>query len=75
MVEQQFECPFFVSPRQLTQPYNQILDEAKKQEVDDVVIHNAIGDLNPTLENLYSTSYGKQYLSYRRKVTVGIIGV
>ena len=35
-----------------------IMAPAKKQEVDDVVIHNAIGELNPTLENLYSTSYG-----------------
>jgi hypothetical protein len=52
-----------------------IMAPAKKQEVDDVVIESAIGNINPTLEDLYSTSYGKRYVSYRRKITVGIYGV
>ena len=40
----------------------------KHQEVDDVVIKNAIGDIKPTADDLFSTSYGKRYVSYRRKV-------
>jgi hypothetical protein len=40
----------------------------KHQEVDDVVIKNAIGDIKPTADDLFSTSYGKRYVSYRRRV-------
>ena len=52
-----------------------ILAPVKHQEVDDVVIKNAISDVKPTFEDLYSTSYGKRYVSYRRKVFAGIYGV
>ena len=52
-----------------------ILAPVKHQEVDDVVIKNAISDVSPTLDDLYSTSYGKRYVSYRRKVFAGIYGV
>ena len=52
-----------------------ILAPVKHQEVDDVVIKNAISDVSPTLDDLYSTSYGKRYVSYRRKVFSGIYGV
>ena len=47
----------------------------KHQEVDDVVIKNAIGDIKPTADDLYSTSYGKRYVSYRRKCMPLILGV
>jgi len=47
----------------------------KHQEVDDVVIKSAIGELSPTADDLYSTSYGKRYVSYRRKCMPLILGV
>ena len=47
----------------------------KHQEVDDVVIKNAIGDVDPTFDDMYSTSYGKRYISYRRRCFVGFLGV
>lgn len=47
----------------------------KESEVDDVIIKNAIGDITPTMDDLYSTTYGKRYISYRRIVFVGIYGV
>lgn len=52
-----------------------ILAPVKHQEVDDVVIKNAIGDVDPTFDDLYSTSYGKRFISYRRIVFAGIYGV
>lgn len=45
------------------------------QEVDDVVIKNAVGAVKPTLEDLYSTTYGKRYVTYRRKCMPLIVGV
>ena len=47
----------------------------KKQDVDDVLIENAIGNLPPTADDLYSTIYGKRYISYRRRCFVGLLGV
>lgn len=47
----------------------------KQQEVDDVVIKNAIGDVDPTFDDMYSTSYGKRYISYRRRCFLGLLGV
>lgn len=47
----------------------------KHQEVDDVVIKNAISDVSPTFDDLYSTTYGKRYISYRRRCFIGIVGV
>jgi len=47
----------------------------KHQEVDDVVIKNAVSDVNPKSDDLYSTSYGKRYISYRRKCFIGLLGV
>jgi hypothetical protein len=49
------------------------LAPVKDQEVDDVVIRNAIGDISPTADDLYSTSYGKRYISYRRRCGIGFI--
>lgn len=45
------------------------------QEVDEVVIKNAIDNVSPTAEDLYSTSYGKRYVLYRRKCLPLILGV
>lgn len=47
----------------------------KHQEVDDVIIKNAVGDIDPTADDLHSTSYGKRYLSYRRRCLTTFIGV
>ncbi len=52
-----------------------ILAPVNHQEVDDVVIKNAIGNVSPTFDDMYSTSYGKRYVGYRRKCFVGMIGV
>jgi len=47
----------------------------KKQEVDDVVIEQAVNAVDVDLESVYSTSYGKRYAEYRRKTLTGIYGV
>lgn len=47
----------------------------KRQEVDDVIIQNAIGDMPYTADELNATSYGKRFIYYRRIVFVGIYGV
>lgn len=52
-----------------------ILAPIAHQEVDDVVIKSAVGNVQPTAEDLYSTSYGKRYVSYRRKCMPLILGV
>jgi hypothetical protein len=52
-----------------------ILAPVKHQEVDDVVIKNAIGDVDVGFDDLYSTSYGKRYISYRRIAFAGVYGV
>ena len=52
-----------------------VLAPVKHQEVDDVVIKNAIGDIKPTADDLYSTSYGKRYIGYRRIAFAGMYGV
>lgn len=51
------------------------LAPAQHQEVDDVLVKNAISDLSVTADDLYSTSYGKRYISYRRKCMPMILGV
>ena len=45
------------------------------REVDDVVIKNAVGNISPTADDLFSTSYGKRYISYRRRCFIGFLGV
>ena len=52
-----------------------VLAPNKRQEVDDVVIERALSDINPTMEDVYSTSYGVRYASYRKIITMGIRGV
>ena len=47
----------------------------KRQVVDDVAIDNAVGDLHPSESLLYSTTYGKLYLSYVRYCFTTILGV
>tara|TARA_R110000851_G_scaffold244874_3_gene397641 strand:- start:4738 stop:5097 length:360 start_codon:yes stop_codon:yes gene_type:complete len=47
----------------------------KHQEVDDVVIKSAVGDIDPTFDDMYSTSYGKRYIAYRRRCFLGLVGV
>ena len=52
-----------------------IMAPAKKQEVDDVVIESAIGDIEPTFDELHSTSYGKRVIFYRKLCFTGVYGV
>lgn len=47
----------------------------KKQQVDDVLFEGAVANIESTLNELYTTVYGKHYLDYRKIVTVGIYGV
>lgn len=43
-----------------------IMAPIKKQEVDDVMIEQAVSAVSTTADDLYSTSYGKRYVNYRR---------
>ena len=52
-----------------------IIAPVKKQEVDDVMLEHAIGDIEPSRSELFATAYGKRYWSYRRLVTITILGV
>jgi hypothetical protein len=52
-----------------------ILAPIKRQEVDDVVIEQAIDSVKVSKDDLYSTSYGKSYIRYQRIVFAGIYGV
>jgi hypothetical protein len=52
-----------------------IMAPSKQQEVDDVVIVSAIGDIEPTFDELNSTAYGKRFLFYRNMCFMGIRGV
>ena len=45
------------------------------QEVDDVIIKNAVGDVSPTMDNMHSTTYGQCYFRYLRMCFAGIYGV
>lgn len=47
----------------------------RKQEVDDVMIEQAVADVHPNMDELLTTVYGKRYWLYRRIVTIGIRGV
>ena len=51
------------------------LSPVRKQEVDDVVVEQAVADVRASDDSLLSTSYGKQYWQLRRVLTVGIYGV
>ena len=47
----------------------------KKQEVDDVVIESAVGNIEPTFDELNSTAYGKRVIFYRKICFTGMYGV
>lgn len=47
----------------------------KKQEVDDVLIEHAVGNVNPTMDNFYSTVYGQSYNQYLNMTFAGPVGV
>lgn len=47
----------------------------KKQEVDDVMIEQAIANIRVDQDELLSTAYGKRYWQYRRICFTGIYGV
>lgn len=52
-----------------------ILSPVRKQEVDDVMIEQAIADVTAIQDELLSTSYGKRFWGYRKICFTGIIGV
>jgi len=52
-----------------------VLAPVKKQEVDDVVVEQAVGSVKPTALDWFSTAYGKQYYQYMRLVFAGPRGV
>jgi hypothetical protein len=52
-----------------------VLGPIKKQEVDDVIVEQAVMNVTPTASDLYSTTYGKRYYSYQRICFAGIYGV
>lgn len=41
------------------------------QEVDDVIIKQAVSSVAPSFDELHSTSYGKRYANYRRTALAG----
>ena len=47
----------------------------KKQEVDDVIVESAVSSRPYDADMLSSTTYGSQYLMYRRMCFAGIYGV
>ncbi len=52
-----------------------VLAPVKQQEVDDVVVVNAVGDIEPTFDELSSTAYGKRVQFYRKICFTGMYGV
>lgn len=52
-----------------------VMGPIKKQEVDDVIIEQAVNGVSPTASDLHSTAYGKRYFSYQRIVFAGVYGV
>lgn len=46
----------------------------KKREVDDTMVEYAISSISPTMDDLYSTAYGKRYRHYRRICFAGPLG-
>lgn len=51
------------------------LSPVKKQEVDDVLIESAISDVEPSYDELVSTSYGKRVMFYRKICFTGMYGI
>ena len=45
------------------------------QEVDDVIIKQAVSEVHPNVDELLTTVYGKRYWQYRRIITLGPVGV
>ena len=52
-----------------------VMAPVKRQEVDDVIIEQAIGAVTPTADDLLSSAYGKRYDMYRKICFAGIMGV
>lgn len=52
-----------------------VVGPVKKQEVDDVIIEQAVSAVTPTALDYLSTAYGKRYYQYLRLCFAGIIGV
>ena len=52
-----------------------VLGPVKKQQVDDVIIEQAVTGVSPTASDLHSSVYGKRYYSYMRLVFTGMYGV
>ncbi len=73
---QQYYAAHFLTVSEHTESGDSgILAPVKKQEVDDVVIESAIGDIEPTFDELNSTAYGKRVIFYRKICFTGMYGV
>ncbi len=75
IVHQYYAAHFLTVGEHTESGDNGILAPVKKQEVDDVVIENAIGNIEPTFDELSSTAYGKRVQFYRKICFTGMYGV
>jgi len=53
---------------------NGVIAPISHQEVDDVVIKQAVSSMSATADELLGTSYGKRFLNYRMIITAGPVG-
>ena len=75
-VAQQYYAAHLLTVAQATESGDTgVLAPINHQEVDDVTIKSAIGNVEATFDELLGSSYGKRYLTYRRMVFAGIYGV
>ena len=75
-VAQEYLAAHFLIAAQRTESGDSnVLAPISKKEVEDVVIHRAVGEIAATAEDVYSTSYGKRYAQYRRICFSGMWGV
>lgn len=75
-VAQQYYAAHFLAASEHTESGDSgVLAPVKKQEVDDVMIESAIGDIEPTFDELNSTAYGKRVIFYRKMCFSGVYGV
>ncbi len=75
-VAQQYYAAHFLAASEHTESGDiGILAPVKKQEVDDVMIESAIGNIEPSFDELNSTAYGKRVISYRKMCFSGMYGV
>lgn len=75
VVQAYYAAHFLTIAEQTESGDSGITAPTKRQEVDDVVIESAVGDVEPTFDELYSTAYGKRVIFYRKICFAGPRGV